>query len=189
MKKGGGSKKGSTYEREICTQFSMWWCGLDDTLWRTGGSGGRATVRGRKGKTTLGGCGDVCSTDPISKPLMDYMTLELKCGYSKVSPFDILDKKSHAKKQQWEQWVEQAMLSRKNAKSRFWAIVAKRNQRDSIMMMPYVMFEELGLVGMTSTASMDILIKTGLHKSKFISVGIIRLDQFFKTVKPTDIGE
>lgn len=184
-KKGGGSRKGSGFEREICTALSMWYCNRDDTLWRTGGSGGRATVRGRKGKTTSGGCGDVCSTDPLSKPLMDFVTLELKRGYSKFTPFDMLDKKLKAKKQQWEIWMEQAELSRKNAGSRYWAIISRRNQRDAVIMMPYLMAEDLQLE-LLDIPKVLYTVKVG--PKNFIDVGIFRLDDFLKYANKDRIG-
>lgn len=181
-KKGGGSRKGGGYEREICTRLSMWWCGRDDTLWRTGGSGGRATVRGRKGKTTAGGCGDICATDSIAEPLMKFVTIECKRGYSKSTPYDMIDKKSHAKAQQWEEWIEQASLSCRNAKSKYWAIIARRNQRDDIIMMPWAMFSFLEL----SYYSAAFIIET-TEDLKF-HVVVMKLDDFFEEVNPKQLA-
>lgn len=184
-KKGGGSRKGSGFEREICTTLSMWYCNRDDTLWRTAGSGGRATVRGRKGKTTLGGSGDVWSTDPMSKPLMDFVTFEVKRGYSKFTPFDMLDKKPKAKKQQWEMWMEQAELSRKNAGSKYWAIISRRNQRDTVIMMPYRMAEELEIEILDIP---KIAYTTKLAPKQFVDVLIFRLDDVLKYADKSKIG-
>lgn len=185
MKKGGGSKKGGGYEREICTRLSMWWCGRDDTLWRTGGSGGRATVRGRKGKTTAGGCGDICATDSISEPLMKFVTIECKRGYSKTTPYDMIDKKSHAKAQQWEEWIEQASLSCRNAKSKYWAIIARRNQRDNIIMMPLDMFNYLEIAECAFPYA-TFSIETADQPS--YSVAVMKLEDFFDAVNPKQLA-
>jgi len=49
MKKGGGKNKGSSFERKICKELSLWWSGgkSDSIFYRTGGSGGTGDARRR----------------------------------------------------------------------------------------------------------------------------------------------
>lgn len=132
------SGKGSTFERSICTQLSLWFSGgvSDDWFWRTAGSGARATVRGRKGKRTTGHCGDICATCPEAQPFLDYFAVECKKGYSKFTVADLLDKPEGAAKQEYEKWFEQAELSRKNSGAKAWLLIVKRDRRDALVFCP-----------------------------------------------------
>jgi hypothetical protein len=100
-KKGGkGPRKGSSFERRICKELSLWWSGgeRDDIFWRTAGSGARATVRGRKGQTTANSEGDLAALDPIGEPFLQVFHVEMKRGYPKGFDFlGIIDRpKSYA---------------------------------------------------------------------------------------------
>lgn len=178
----GGSKKGNPFEREICNRLSEWWAGRDDVFWRTGGSGGRGTVRGRKGKSTAGGCGDVCALDHVGKPLMDLVTFEIKRGYSKFTPFDLLDRSKTAKKQQWEEWIEKAILSQQNAKSKYWAIISRRDQREATIAMPFGLYNWLNL----SNKAM-VSLSTKLRDKTNIAMAIIKLEDFFDEINPKQL--
>jgi len=83
MKKGGGSNKGSSFEREACKEFSRWVSegSRDDVFWRTAGSGARATNRAKKGSTTHNSEGDMCCLDPEYEWFLNRFMVEMKCGY------------------------------------------------------------------------------------------------------------
>lgn len=122
------SNKGSAFERLICKQLSLWWSGdRDDLFWRSSQSGGRATQRFKKGKTTYGSYGDVAAVDPKGKWLLKAFTIELKRGYPKAIPGDLLD--SNGSKNLWAQWLLQARRSAEQARSKGWMLIAKRNHR------------------------------------------------------------
>lgn len=128
------SKKGGAFERSLCYQLSYWWTGDPDScvMWRTSQSGGRATIRSRKGKQTSGHHGDICATDPVAEPFFRMFALEAKRGYNRYSIQDILDKPRKATKQEYEKWLEQAEQSRKGSGARFWLIVFKRDKREAL---------------------------------------------------------
>lgn len=132
------SKKGSAFERAVCKDLSLWWTGgsSDDVFWRTAGSGGRATTRAKKGSATAGAYGDIGAVDPSGEALLKVVTLELKKGYTKMSPFDMLDKPARAKPQEFEKWIEQAADSASQAKSFAWMIVYCRNHREAMACYP-----------------------------------------------------
>src|SRR5574343_614270 len=75
--------QGSSYEREIARQISLWYSKYkrDDIFYRSHSSGGRATNRKKAGKELKGQYGDICATDPSGKPLIDKWTIECKHGY------------------------------------------------------------------------------------------------------------
>lgn len=129
--------KGSQFERDTCRELSRWWMnGLrDDVFWRSSQSGGRATVRGRKGKTTAGHYGDVCATDPIGVPFLDLTCVELKCGYNSEHIHALMDRPKQAAQGLWEQWIQQAVDARELSGSYAWMIIAKRDSRDPIVVM------------------------------------------------------
>jgi len=140
--------KGSAFERDICKQLSQWWCSdlpgiaeadgpRDDIFWRATTSGARATQRARKGKRTAGSYGDITAIDPIGKPFTDLITLELKRGYNKHSIQDLIDKPKLAGQQKWEEWHEQVTASQQTAGTPYWMILAKRDQREPLVLFPF----------------------------------------------------
>jgi len=140
--------KGSNYERTICKTLSNWWTkDRDDGIfWRTSNSGGRATVRGRKGKKTTGQAGDICAIDPVGKPFVDRITLEVKRGYPAASLHALLDKPAKAKPQIYETWIAQAKASQKEAGTPFWGIIHQRDRRETIMTIPGILWYGLSTI-------------------------------------------
>ena len=139
------SSKGAAWERKICTELSSWWTDGErtDVFWRSSGSGARAKVRGRKGKSTYGQSGDIAAIDPIGDPLIKFLTLELKRGYSRFTLFDLLDKPTKAAQQMYETWIEQAEESHTQAGSYAWLIMFKRDKRASFVLYPQCLGEAL----------------------------------------------
>lgn len=136
MRRGGGSNKGSSFEREICKTLSLWWTdGIrDDVFWRTAGSGGRATNRARMGRTTAGAEGDLTATDPIGSVLLRLCCFELKRGYNKVNPLDVIERRDNAKPCILEDFWAQALNSTMQSRAHFPVVIFKRDQkRTSIM--------------------------------------------------------
>lgn len=89
MKSGGGKAKGGEFERQICKKLSLWVSNNlhDDLFWRSAMSGGRATVRGKKGKETASGHGDITAVTPEGNLLTDYFVIE--CKSHKSLGFDL----------------------------------------------------------------------------------------------------
>lgn len=130
--------KGGQFEREIAKQLSLWWSKgrRDDIFWRTSNSGGRASIRHKNSKSTDGQYGDLCASDPLGLPLIRLLTFELKRGYSKSNPFDLLDRPPHAKLQTWEQWIVKAERDCERSGSVTWMIIARRDKREAVVMLP-----------------------------------------------------
>jgi hypothetical protein len=80
MKPGGGKQKGSGFEREICKKLSLWVSegNSDDLFWRSAMSGGRATVRTKKGQKTASGQGDITAVTTEGNKLTDHFVIECK---------------------------------------------------------------------------------------------------------------
>ena len=135
------SSKGPAFEREICTQLSLWWTRdddppRDDVFWRTPNSGGRATTRGKAGKRTVNTHGDVLAIDPIGQPFLDLFVLELKRGYNRATVHDLLDRPKKAKPQVYEQWIAKARRTAADAGVPHWLIVHKRDFREPMVLVP-----------------------------------------------------
>lgn len=130
--------KGSVYEREICTTFSLWWTDgkRDDVFWRAAGSGNRAKVRGRSGRGTAGQNGDICATDPIGAPLIDLFTIEIKRGYSKNTIQDLIDKPDRSGVQVWDSFFDQILESYDQAGSYSWMLLNRRDRREAMVWFP-----------------------------------------------------
>lgn len=80
MRPGGGKAKGAQFEREICKRLSL---GVtegehEDVFWRSAMSGGRATVRNRKGNIQVRQSGDITAVAPEGYEFADTWYVELK---------------------------------------------------------------------------------------------------------------
>lgn len=130
--------KGSAFEREICKQLSLWWTEgeRDDVFWRTSQSGGRATVRKRKGKRTSGHYGDIMATGSTGRSLMRYTTIEVKRGYNRFTMLDVLDRSEGAAQQLFEKWMAQAIDAAIDARSMTWWVIARRDRRETMLYVP-----------------------------------------------------
>lgn len=123
----------------MCKLLSMWWSGgeRDDLFWRTSTSGGRATFRSKQDRKTQGQYGDVAATDPVGKPLIDFATIELKTGYNKHTLHNLIDAPGRYKQaQEWRKWIDKATLDRVRSGTLTWMIIAKRDQREPIVVIP-----------------------------------------------------
>lgn len=131
--------KGQNFERRIATELSLWWTEGrdDDTIWRSSMSGGRATVRGRKGKRTAGHAGDLCSTGSQSAALFRMFAFELKCGYQHVTINDLVDRPKTAafQKDGWDGWIHQAAEAAEMSGSVSWMIIHARSRGQKRVMM------------------------------------------------------
>ena len=145
MKKGGGSRKGGKFERDICKRLSLWWTNnyRDDVFWRSQASGGRATNRHRKGKTTKGQQCDIQAADPIGEPLLRWAVIECKDGYPGKSICDLFDKPNLQQHPLYEQWISKAAGERKQAGSKHFLLIARRKNKKTMVYMPYKAAEQL----------------------------------------------
>lgn len=192
--------KGSDFERTVATQLSLWYShGQDDSwVWRTAMSGGRSTVRARKGKRTSGGAGDLTFTDERAAPLFDLITFELKRGYPKVSLSDIIDRNDNTKPGGFEQWVLQARASARQAGTPYWMIIHKRNNRPAMAYMKYSLFLKLkddGFSGSIALARPLVTWRGQLRIAQKVSsireadsLAAVQFDQFLDLVNPESLG-
>lgn len=141
--------KGSSYEREVCHALSSWWTGGErsDVFWRSSNSGGRATVRAKKGKSTSGSYGDIAAIDASGVPLMKFVTIELKRGYSSQSFADLLDSLEGRKPGLLEHFIEQAMRSAMAAGSISWLLVHRRDKKREMAILPWSLVQTLRNLG------------------------------------------
>lgn len=140
----GKSSKGSSFEREISKQLSLWWTkgASDSVFWRSAMSGGRATVRAKVGKNTNYMAGDICAIDPIGAPLIESTVIELKRGYSKWCVLDLIDGKD-PKKATLGQFLTQVEEECKQAKVKNFLLICKRDGRCPIVVLPIYMVQFL----------------------------------------------
>jgi hypothetical protein len=107
----GGHSKGSSFERAICKELSLWWTDgkRDDIFWRTAGSGARATVRRGRNCDTANSAGDVCALHFSGQPFVDHFIVELKKGYSReIDVLKMVDAAPRRKPCVLTQWLEKA---------------------------------------------------------------------------------
>lgn len=139
--------KGGAYEREVCKLLSLWWSRgkADDLFWRSSNSGGRATVRAKKGKRTAGHAGDITATSPAGRKLIERITFEVKRGYNTRANlhalFDLRPRNDAT--QMYEEWINQARRAAGKADSPYWCIIHRRDGRQATMTMPYDLWKRV----------------------------------------------
>src|SRR3954464_4941724 len=79
MRAGGGKSKGSSFERWVCKELSLWITDgkRTDCFWRSAMSGGRATVAHKKG-VDVRQAGDICAVAPEGAEFCDRWFIECK---------------------------------------------------------------------------------------------------------------
>jgi hypothetical protein len=75
-----GKQKGSAFERYVVKKLSLWISKGErqDLFWRSAMSGGRATIRFRKGQSVKAQMGDITAVDPLGHLLTDRYYVECK---------------------------------------------------------------------------------------------------------------
>lgn len=128
-----GASKGSAWEREFAVNLSLWWSEgtADDWFWRVLGSGGRATNRAKRGKSTAGGYGDICATDHRGQGLLDLCCFELKRGYNSVSMQDLFDKPKGPNT--FDDFLVQVRSAASLAGTPYWFLIHKRDRREAMV--------------------------------------------------------
>lgn len=128
-------RKGSDFERHVCKELSLWWSGgdRDDMFWRTAGSGARSTVRAKKGVVTFNQCGDVAATDPDSVLFIKAFAVELKRGYPRATPVDLLDHGKRKQPQVYDIWLWKVIKEAREAGRPGWMIIHRRDGKESMV--------------------------------------------------------
>lgn len=181
-----GNNKGSSFERKICKRLSLWWTNgeRDDVFWRSAQSGGRATFRAQKGKTTFGSYGDIAAVDPIGLPLLKVFTMELKRGRSHGHPEDLVDRDcSRSAQRPFEACLQQAIESHKAAGSKYWLLLCKRDCKMPMVYIPWKAVIDLDLYtpGPHARYAVDAHLGESVRKRLYF-VGIA-LEDFLKALK------
>jgi len=186
--------KGADFERLVCKQLSLWWTDdeRDDVFWRSQTSGGRATMRRRRGRSTFGQYGDVAATDPIGQPLLQVVTIELKCGYAKHSVADVFDRPDHLLPQQFEQFLSQVITDAHAAGTPFWMLITKRTGRTPLVWFPKKLaniFEGWGCfvpipkLQIEFTADLRLTKNNKFKRHQIFGTGLV---SFFESIAPSD---
>lgn len=181
------ANKGTPFEREIATKLSLWWTGGErsDIFWRTGGSGGRARVRGRKGKQTQNQHGDIFSVDPIGKPFTDLFVTELKRGYGRNSIQDLLDKPDgKPKKDSWAEWIVKAHECCELSEIPYWLLIVKRDRRETLVFFLEELWDPSLLGQWGGSISADYWHPDGY----WLEIRGVLLEDFLKSMTPKKVG-
>jgi len=109
VRPGGGKSKGSAFERQVCKSLSLWLTDgvLDDVLWRSSLSGGRATVHAKKDKKLAHVAGDICATHPAGNGFVKVFYTECK-NYADLQIHKAAIDHSGRLMQFWEETYKQA---------------------------------------------------------------------------------
>jgi len=188
-----GKTKGTSFERDICKQLSLWWSNgkTDDIFWRTASSGGRATQRSKQKASTFGQYGDVQATDPQGQPLIDLCTIEIKVGYSRQTIFDLVDKLPTETQQTYKKFIQQAKQDNANSDSHYWILITKRRYKETLIIMPTNLYLQLKMNGSHIAKAKPAFqfMLDGERKGSIWKLYGTTLTQFFKHTRPKEIKD
>ena len=131
MRAGGGHSKGAAFERAVCRDLSLWLPNgkHDDLFWRSAMSGGRATVRFKKGRTSRSQSGDISPISGAGEKLTDLFLLECKC-YGDLQMIGLYLGLKTGINKHWQETVEDAARHKK------WPLlIAKQSRMPSFVLM------------------------------------------------------
>ena len=141
VKKGYGKAKGGQFEREVCVALSNWVSNnkRDDIFWRSAMSGGRATVKFKKGKNNISQIGDISAVDKAGHPFLKLFVVECK-NYKNLQILSLLfDKpKNGSLLEFWEKLVIDCSTANKHP-----FLVAKQNFKPFELLLTDVNFYPL----------------------------------------------
>jgi len=177
-----GKGKGNNFERVICKAISMWFTNQerDDVFWRTDCSGGRAKVRFKVGKSTFGQYGDIQASDPIGQPLINCVTIEVKCGYGDWSFANLLDKKT-IKSHPFPKFLEQVKTDQANAKTPWYFLITKKDRCKPLITISKVLFNAL-YMSFGSPSAFEVNFMRLNYNTEILI--IMALDDFFHWADP-----
>lgn len=151
MRKGGGKAKGASFEREVCTLLSLWVSHGErkDLFWRSAMSGGRATIRERKGEVTKTQFGDISAVDPLGHCLTDQYYIECK-SYKNLALESFILKKTGILRQFWDKTRQEAkkynrkplLICRQNMYPTFVLDSRPKYSRTPVQLFSYISFND-----------------------------------------------
>ena len=136
--------KGGASENETCRELSLWWSdGATSALFRrTQMSGGKATIRARTKKKTPYEYGDITFSEPIAKPLIDFLLIENKSGYKDtINVLDFVD--SPRKHPQLLKWWWKCEKEKEEAGRYYSVVIFRRTRKSKCIMVPEDLFSTL----------------------------------------------
>jgi len=200
--------KGSSFERLICDRLSLWWTGDADAsvFWRSSNSGGRATVRSRKGKRTDHHHGDIASTDPSSAPFTELLVAECKKGYNRLTIADMLDKPKPVKGKMvkvfpkkgkapasYQEWFRKVRVSQRATGAFSWLLIHRRDRREPVVFFSQRLRSALNQhckqAAFKEDQSPFLSFRMNCPEEGIFVVQAMPLEDFLAAVRPDDVRE
>lgn len=150
---GGGKRKGSAFEREICVKLSLWVSNgtQEDVFWRSAVSGGRSTVAARKGKRLAAQAGDISCIHPIGVAFASKYLAECK-SYASLDYQGILTGRGKL----LEFWRVVQEEAQRCGKMPF--LIAKQNRQPTTICLDFMGMRTLGLGEAMGSDPLSLLI-------------------------------
>ena len=132
-----GKIKGGVFEREVAKKLSLWITGTPETnvLWRTAGSGGRATQSYKSGVKQESQIGDIGSIHPAGQWFQQHFICECK-HYKDLDLIPFLFKQKGILMGFWNKLVEESVIY-----SRIPLLIGKQN------FIPAFVMTDLDIIG------------------------------------------
>jgi len=145
-------QKGSSFERQICKELSLWWSdGEDpDVFWRSPGSGSWARGKGSEAP----GWGDVVALKPEGELFTSHVVVEIKRGYGDLDSISANSKET-GKLVRFLKNLEHICLE--EARKRFPVLIYKKDRSPTMICIP---LELARIAEICPPAKMDMITVT-----------------------------
>lgn len=166
MRLGGGSQKGSAFERTVCRQLSHWLSGgkRDDLFWRSAMSGGRATLGLKKGMTRATQAGDVTAIDGRGLGAQFLRTFVVECKHVRSLELDkAVAKQTGAFVKYWAKHLGEAKA---HGRSPF--LVARQNRFPTLLFLDMDGAEHFSLLEFTHNPVLGVLKSPSLSTAIYV---------------------
>ena len=125
------------------------------------------------------------ATDPIGHPLTDAICFEFKNGYQHAHIGDMVDKIDSTKLPELGQFFVQAIQAAAVAKTKTWAVVHKRQRKETLIWMPLDFFGEIK-ADKSRPCPLLIYRQEMKHNAATIQLRVVamRLEHWFEIIHP-----
>jgi hypothetical protein len=123
-------------------------------------------------------CGDISATDPVGVPLISCLTIELKRGYGRACPFDLLDS-NPSKTLEWPLFLKQAKAAQEAGKTPWWSVIFQRDRRQVCIVIPFEMWSRRCRAGDNDMEIDRILIRAAGE-----NMIVMKLSSFLERFQP-----
>jgi len=85
----------------------------------------------------------VCASDPEGEPLIKAFNIEIKRGYSRETPLDMIDRGKRSVLRKWDEWLFKVKHEAVENNRPFWMVIHQRDYRCAMVWFSRMTFDRI----------------------------------------------